>query len=244
MKWVNVFFIIAVIAVNTLANALPINGMNTGEISALYPNLFVPAGITFSIWSVIYLGLIGFTLFPFISGKHVEPSLNRKFLLTCFLNVSWIFAWHYLLVELSLFIMLAFLITLYRIYLTLRPQDRLFNWLVYIPLNLYFAWICVATIANFTAVFVHWNIELPYPIIATIILIMVTQLLVWLVNSNRPEPSFSAVIIWALSGIIIKRFSSSPFYLEIIIAASLGIFFTLSYTIIAYRNQSIRSNPV
>lgn len=51
-----------VITVNALANILPINGMNTGQISSLYPSLFTPAGITFSIWSVIYLLLLGFVI--------------------------------------------------------------------------------------------------------------------------------------------------------------------------------------
>ena len=50
----------AVLTVNTLANTLPINGLNTGEVSRFYPNLFVPAGFTFSIWSVIYLLMLGF----------------------------------------------------------------------------------------------------------------------------------------------------------------------------------------
>ena len=49
-----------VLIVNFLANALPLNGKNTGELSNQYPNLFTPAGLTFSIWGVIYLWLIVF----------------------------------------------------------------------------------------------------------------------------------------------------------------------------------------
>lgn len=48
----------AVLAVNYLANSLPLNGKNTGELSDLYPNLFVPAGLTFAIWGVIYTWLL------------------------------------------------------------------------------------------------------------------------------------------------------------------------------------------
>ena len=50
----------AVIAVNGLANALPLNGANTGVLSDEIPNLFVPAGLTFAIWGVIYLLLAGY----------------------------------------------------------------------------------------------------------------------------------------------------------------------------------------
>lgn len=58
--------LIAVLTVNALANILPINGLNTGEVSALYPSLFTPAGITFSIWSVIYLLLLAFVLWQWV----------------------------------------------------------------------------------------------------------------------------------------------------------------------------------
>ena len=49
----NILLFTAMIAINGLANALPINGFTTGELSDLYPNLFVPAGVTFSIWGII-----------------------------------------------------------------------------------------------------------------------------------------------------------------------------------------------
>ena len=48
------------VAVNGLANALPINDITTGELSDMYPNLFVPAGLTFAVWGVIYILLAVF----------------------------------------------------------------------------------------------------------------------------------------------------------------------------------------
>ena len=61
-QWVNVLAVVVVIAVNGLANALPINGQQTGEISDRFPVFFVPAGYVFSIWGLIYLGLIAFAV--------------------------------------------------------------------------------------------------------------------------------------------------------------------------------------
>lgn len=55
-------FLIMII-VNVLANVIPINGMTTGNISELYKNLFAPAGLTFSIWGVIYFLLAGYTIY-------------------------------------------------------------------------------------------------------------------------------------------------------------------------------------
>lgn len=244
MKWINGTMLVMVIAVNALANILPINGMNTGEISALIPNLFVPSGVTFSIWSVIYIGLIGFVLYPFITGQKIQKSINLLFLVTCILNASWILAWHHLHIGLSLIIMLAFLITLINIFLKLDVKSSLEHWLVSVPLTLYFAWICVATIANVTAVLVYYEIDIPYPVFMTILMIGATQVLVWIVNSRKTNWTYSAVIIWALIGILIKRMSAEILYYEIIIAAGFGIILTLSITIYQQRNHSILSNPV
>ena len=68
----NILLFTAMIAINGLANALPINGFTTGELSDLYPNLFVPAGVTFSIWGIIYLLLLIFII------TQVTASLNKK----------------------------------------------------------------------------------------------------------------------------------------------------------------------
>jgi hypothetical protein len=62
----NLIGIIGALVVNALANILPINGKNTGQLSDQYPNLFVPAGITFAIWGVIYILLIIFIIYQFV----------------------------------------------------------------------------------------------------------------------------------------------------------------------------------
>ena len=51
------------IIVNGLANILPIGGKYTGELSDNIPNLFVPAGITFAIWGVIYVLILVFAVY-------------------------------------------------------------------------------------------------------------------------------------------------------------------------------------
>ena len=64
--WSRVLVIAAVlttIVINGLANALPLNNLTTGEISNRFEVYFVPAGYVFSIWGVIYIGLIAFAIF-------------------------------------------------------------------------------------------------------------------------------------------------------------------------------------
>lgn len=59
---VNIVAFLGVIVINYLAVSLPIGGMTTGALSDLYPNLFTPAGITFSIRGLIYLTVFGFVI--------------------------------------------------------------------------------------------------------------------------------------------------------------------------------------
>ena len=114
----NALALVAVLTVNALANILPINGMNTGELSALYPSLFTPAGFTFSIWSVIYLLLIGFVIKQrSISGNTYFTELSLWFLLSCLANASWILAWHYQFLFASVLIMILLLFSLSKIFL-------------------------------------------------------------------------------------------------------------------------------
>ena len=163
-------FFVFMITMNALANGLPLNGYNTGEISDMYPNLFVPAGFTFSIWGIIYLLLLGYVAYSTpILWKRDETNLLSKavittanyFILTCALNGVWIMMWHMLLIELSLLLMLGFLVTLIVIYRKLQPHriqltgiQKLF---LYVPFVVYLGWISVATIANTTALLVHYN---------------------------------------------------------------------------------------
>ena len=52
--------VLAMITVNIMANALPINGQNTGEISDRFDVYFVPAAYVFSIWGLIYMGQLAY----------------------------------------------------------------------------------------------------------------------------------------------------------------------------------------
>ena len=76
IKIINMVTFLAMVTVNALANILPINGVGTGEVSDFYANLFAPAGITFSIWGVIYLLLALFVLYSFGAFKGKKGYSN------------------------------------------------------------------------------------------------------------------------------------------------------------------------
>lgn len=218
-----IVFFAAMIAVNAMANILPINGLNTGEVSAMFPNLFVPAGFTFSIWSVIYLLLLGYVIMSGImlwksdAKNLLLPHVNLltvPFLVTCILNAVWILSWHYLQVVLSLIIMLWLLRTLILIYLRMQQHRTMITgfplWTLYAPFVIYLAWICVATIANTTALLVHiqWNGFGIDDFVWSCTMIVVAFLLTAGFAYLRGELAFGLVTAWALYGIYKAQFAN------------------------------------
>ena len=121
------FAFAAVLAVNALANILPLNGANTGVLSDEIPNLFVPAGLTFSIWGLIYVLLAGYVVAALRETWRGRGTAERPddpgasawtgrdaalFLVNMAANVAWIFAWHWRQVGVAMVIMLVILGTL------------------------------------------------------------------------------------------------------------------------------------
>lgn len=72
---VNFLSVLLVLAVNGLSQAQRWNDTTIGEASDKYENLFTPAGYAFSIWGVIFLMLLGYSLFQirraFFSKKNL-----------------------------------------------------------------------------------------------------------------------------------------------------------------------------
>ncbi len=237
LTFIGLILLFVMLYVNFLAAYLPLNGKSTGDLSDQYPNLFVPAGLTFSIWGVIYIALIGFTIFYIIKAikepEFVNKTLNIliAFFVTCLLNILWIFAWHYMKIIFSMIIMLLFLITLIYIFQSQRKllKNEKLSPIFTIPIGIYLGWISVATIANFTALLVHfnWNGFGISQQIWTIIMIIIGGAISILMLFKNNSIAYSLVTIWAFIGIIIKRISSTPVYKEIIISAIVMIFLIL-----------------
>ena len=156
----------ATIVVNGLASTSLINGRQTGAISDMFPVLFTPAGYVFSIWGLIYLGLIAYAVFQALPAQRENPrlrSIGNLFLVASLANIVWIFLWQYLQFPLTIVAMLILLGALIGIYLRLdigRSQPpRAERWLVNLTFSIYLGWITVATIANATILlsYLNWN---------------------------------------------------------------------------------------
>lgn len=231
IRYVNLVFFAGMIVMNYLANALPLNGRTTGELSNAYPNLFTPAGVTFSIWGVIYLLLAGFCVVQLSDkGRPVAEGIGWLFAVSCLLNALWIVAWHHEKVPLSLVIMAGLLATL--ILINLKLGDRPLG-LTKAAFGVYLGWICIATIANVTTLLVrsNWNgFGIPQEVWA-ILMIAVGAAIVSAAIVKLANPFLGLAVVWAFTGIILKR---SQDYLSIVVAAAAGILFMAVVTVRAF----------
>jgi hypothetical protein len=227
---------VAMVTVNALANILPINGIGTGAVSDSYPNLFAPAGLTFSIWGLIYLLLAAYTLYQlglFHSKENKDDSgLLRKtglvFVVSSLVNIAWIFSWHYKIIPLSMVLMAFLIICLIDIMHIIRARNLFLREKLFIrlPFSVYFGWITVATIANATTLLVSlgWDGFGWSPSLWTVIVLTVGMVIGTVTTVRFKNIAYALVLIWAYAGIFIKHTTASGFanqYVEVIVTAAI-----------------------
>jgi benzodiazapine receptor len=214
---INIFLIIVTLAVNGMANALPLNGQMTGAISDRFKVYFVPAGYVFAIWGIIYVGLIAFGIYQALPAQHSNQRLRRidyPFMLSCVANSVWIFMWHYSHFTLSLLVMLILLLSLLAIYVLLDigrvPVKTVERWCVDIPFSIYLGWITVATIANATDALdnLGWHGGPIAPEVWAVIMLVAALAITCAVITTRHDIAYSLVIIWATLGIAVKQWAT------------------------------------
>lgn len=198
---------VGMVGVNALANILPINGQTTGAVSDQYLSLFTPAGFTFSIWSIIYLGLLVYAVYQALPSARKNASLARMdvpFLLNALLNAAWIVAWHYNMLALSMVIMLGLLGTLIVMHREAHSRDGLlWRLAVLYPVSVYFAWICMATLANLSILQSAWGLNdaLLTEEVWTLIKLFVALAICAFVYLRYRNAAFVFVVAWAARGI-------------------------------------------
>ena len=209
-----VLTILVTLIVNILANALPINGLDTGEISDRFQVYFVPAGYVFSIWGLIYIGLIAFAIFQALPSQRENPRLRATgwwIALGGVANSVWIFLWHYEQFPLTLIAMLVLLATLIITYLRLgtgrTKVSTAETWAVRVPFSIYLGWITVATAANVTSLldYLNWGGFGIAPEIWMSIVLVAVLVIATLMAFTRRDVAYAMVLLWALAGISVKH---------------------------------------
>jgi len=237
------------IVFNIAANILPLNDLNTGELSDRFQIFFVPAGYVFSIWGLIYIGLIAYAVYQVLPAQRENPrlrSIGYLFILSCLANIAWLFLWHYEFFEYTLIAMLVLLVTLIAIYLRLDiGRGKVSNaekWAVHIPFSIYLGWITVATIANTTQLlyYLDWNGWGISTEIWAVIILAAGVVISAIMSLTRADIAYSLVLVWAYIGIAVKH-SGTPFVSNsALIAAGLILVILIIELIRKYRLQGVK----
>jgi benzodiazapine receptor len=211
----NFIALIGVLAVNFLAEAIPLNGLTSAQIANRYPDLlYFPANYAFSIWSVIYTFLIAFGIYQALPAQRENSALRRigwLFVASCIFNAAWLISFHYLQFAFSMIMMVALLITLVTIYLRLgigvEAVSRATKWLIHVPFSLYLGWITAATITNAAYVLTDagWS---GFGIDAqtwALLMLAITGLLAGYIVYTRRDIAYGLVIVWAVTSIAVRH---------------------------------------
>lgn len=219
-KWLVTISYFVMLGTNAAAVLLPLNGLTTQEVSDSYPNLFAPAGVTFAIWSVIYLFLGVFVVYQWLSptprsifySQKISRSLRLTFIFSSILNSLWLLAWQYLYINLSIVIMLGLLaILIYINHLLAKLSFSKMSFVcVRLPFAIYFGWITIATIANITAFLVDKNIALfqNNQVLWTIIILLVGLVIISATIIRNQNIAYGLATLWAYYGILLKHQAS------------------------------------
>lgn len=237
-QFLTVFAVISTIAMNGISNRGVFNNTNIGGLSDKYTTFFIPAGYVFSIWGIIYMGLIAYSIYQAQKSQREHQELRdiyRWFLISCVANVAWLIVWLYQWVTLSLGLMLVILISLIAIYLKLgigrQSVSRGMKWCVHVPFSIYLGWITVATVANVTT----WLISMGWeggniaPQQWSMLMMTIATIIGLLMSIRHGDIAYVGVIVWAFIGIFVAYNADSfqvgitALILAAVAAASLAI---------------------
>jgi hypothetical protein len=245
LQRLNAAALILVILINFWFEYLPLNGKTAGQISKLFPDYFTPAPYVFSIWSLIYVLLIGFIIYlekTKDDQRKLIHLIGPWFIISCAFNCIWLFLWHYMFIKASLIIMAGLLLSLILLYQTVKKENNPFSiggkWLVQLPFSVYFSWVCVSTINNVNVVLNHtkWNRIGISEENWTAILLVFALLFAIMFSTMTKDIVFVFVFIWAFIGIAVNNQETALILLSAYLCAIvLGLYAIMA----AFQNKKL-----
>ena len=213
---------IGTVVFNVLAATGYVNGVTPKAISAKYETIMTPASYAFSIWTLIYLGVLGFSVYQLLPRNVGRFRSTRTiFIASCVLNCAWIFFWHQERVGVCLVIIFALAAILGLVTYQLTPAAGFGEAMVTsATFGLYFGWISCALLVNLMV----W---MQYPaglitessaVVVTIVLISAAAILAIAERIILKNFLFPLAVAWALAAIAIKQSGNTP----IVVAAVVG----------------------
>jgi hypothetical protein len=191
------------LSINALAGAGMLFGTTTGAVSDSVETGVTPAGWAFSIWSVIFLGVLvfaGYQALPRARGSRFD-ALAVPFILANLFNGLWQIPWLNRMFGLAALVIVGILLSLIWLYIRL---DRLGmttaeRWALGVPISLFLAWLSVATALNITIALAAagWEGAAFWPPLVVLAIVGIGATLLF----RTGDVAFAVVLVWAFAAI-------------------------------------------
>ncbi|MEP6704326.1 MAG: TspO/MBR family protein [Acidobacteriota bacterium] len=198
-------------------------GSDTAAISAKYPTLLTPAGYAFSIWSLIYLGSICFSIYQILPANLFRFRGVRSFYIaSCALNCAWLYFWHREQIVICFVVIMALWATLAVICYQVRdPESLRDTWIAKAPFGLYFGWVTAAMLVNLSILLKFQKVAFSPSAESTlsVLLILAAAGCAILVRVRLTNYFYPLAIAWALTAVAVKQSGQTA----IVSAAAAGV---------------------
>ena len=249
-----VFMTISLIVMNGLSNARVFGPQTNGDVSNKYTTLITPAGYAFTIWGLIFLGLLGFAIYQALPAQRHNPRFRAAgpwYLLNALANAVWSPIFNQEWIGLALVVILVMFGSLFMVMESLRINPRTDmammrpvktgeTWLARVPFSIYFGWLTVATILNITLWFRATRFDLSgisEPVWAVGVLVL--ALLVGAVLYNRyRSAAYMLVFAWAYAAIALRQVTLPTVQVAAGAGAIVAVLLTI-YGLIAPRPRQV-----
>lgn len=224
---------IATIGFNGLAAAGYVNGVTPDSISDKYPTVLTPAGYAFSIWSLIYVGLVAFSIYQLLPRNVLRfRPVRTLYVVSCFLNCAWIYFWHREQIAICLVLIFALLLSLIFMLILFRlpgmEAGPLFTKTVF---GIYAGWVTAATLVNFTIFLKYMGVEMSsgmWSALGVLCLLLAAGLAV-IVRLKLQNYLYPLAIAWAATAIAVKQSGNTAIVVAASICVIVGLVMAVSF---------------
>lgn len=212
------FMIVAAMVGTGLLGGTNVRELQGGALDA-DSTVLAPGRPAFSIWSVIYAFMIGYTVWQALPGQRARERQRRVgwwIALTAVLNGGWLLAAQFTnlgTTVVAIVVLLAALGWTFRLLVRSRPQSFGDRALMDVTVGLHLGWVSLATVANITAwlsrtVPESWGEQAD--LWGAIVLVVVAAVGIAIALRSRGRLSPALAMAWGLMWIAIARGTGEP----------------------------------
>lgn len=221
------FMLVAAMVGTGLFGGTSVQELQDGALAA-DGSYLAPAGPAFSIWTVIYLGLIAYAVWQALPGRAADPrqrALGWGIALTEVLNGLWLVAAQFTVLPvtvLAIVLLLVALAIVFRRAVANGPRGRVEAVLVDSVIGLHLGWVTLATVANVAA----WLTQLAprdweagaevWGLVVLVVVALVGCGIGW-ASGGRLAPA--AALVWGLAWLAVGRLAAEPHSIVLGVAA-------------------------